>query len=90
MVILGMVPVPWTCQSQVGVLQILALWHGPTSHHKPVPLAPHQAYPPSSFTTSQPAVLVICGPGNNGGDGLVCARHLKMFVSLALAATGSP
>jgi len=42
-------------------------------------LACAQALATSYRKDVYPRVLICCGPGNQGGDGLVAARHLGMF-----------
>lgn len=42
---------------------------------------PYQVFPLPALSRKQRTVLVVCGPEQNGAVGLVCARHLRVFVS---------
>lgn len=48
---------------------------------QPMPLLSPQVFPLPALSRKQRTVLVVCGPEHNGAVGLVCARHLRVFVS---------
>jgi len=43
-----------------------------------------QTYPKESLSKGKGSILVCCGPGKNGATGLICARHLKLFVRIVI------
>ena len=43
-----------------------------------------RCYPLQDLGVESPRILICCGPGNNGGDGLVAAKHLFFFVRLSM------
>ena len=47
-----------------------------------------RCYPPQDLGVESPRILICCGPGNNGGDGLVAAKHLFFFVRLCMCLGG--
>ncbi|XP_023699977.1 yjeF N-terminal domain-containing 3 isoform X2 [Paramormyrops kingsleyae] len=59
-----------------GQQQLIEIW----GHACAVAIA--KAFPLGTLAKKQPTVLVVCGPDQNGSVGLVCARHLRIFVQL--------